>query len=414
MNRQEIPTLYHRTLVNKLKEMSGAKRQRFLRQERTTRRYRLAKEHVGTLVFSPSIKPILSEVARDLPDEDKTKQLVDSVLTSVFEKLPGQKDVDFLVRESWSEYNELPKGTREEKKVANDLVARTATQLLINPQDISIAENVWRIDEAEQNGAHEPEEPFSKKVKERMLTFIKEKEQVLTPEQFAGLILIYVNKDESQESARKFAGNLLKIYLNKKKSVNQSIGDYCNLVLGVFYSAGEDEVFREGMKIALYATDILVKDHKFAEQIALLYLPYKLEIDVLQNLLVSIRVVARACAMDGWNLEEEYRDWKNFLLPNNQTGAERDKRRRSVKVEKGATGVDITYNEMVNSIKFIFDSEQEPNFDEKMIIPKGAIVPLKLAFDPTNPLSKQFREFCNNRSKLSIGVASSEEVASME
>ena len=196
--------------------------------------------------------------------------------------------------------------------------------------------------------------------------------------------------------SKKFAGNLLKIYLNKKKSVNQSIGDYCNLVLGVFYSAGEDEVFREGMKIALYATDILPKKPGLAEQVLLLSLPYREDPKSLKKALVVNYVISQLRITGLGDLEKFYQARKDFV---ESPEAVEELRKKQVRVtrEKGHGYVKELNDKMLD----FFRTVASP-------LPKAVrnalkdIWPFDLAFDETDPLNQKFQ-------KVQLQLASSKQ-----
>ncbi|OGH29822.1 MAG: hypothetical protein A3B41_04020 [Candidatus Levybacteria bacterium RIFCSPLOWO2_01_FULL_37_26] len=398
MNRREL-TPYHRRLADDLKFFPDrSERQQYLDLERDTEQYKLAKEHIKTRVWS-RIKPILpAEKIWELPipSEGKTEKLVDSVLLSVFEKLPGQKDPDFLAREVLSEYNDLSKGNAKEKKSANDLVTETASELLQNPQGIIIAEKAWKTGEVARNGAQEPKEPFSKKVKEKTQRIIKDEWESITPDELAGIVRVYSNKDEFQEAARKSAEDLLTNYFKGPKSRNQRIDAYYNFVSGVLDLVGENEAFGEGMKIALYATDILPKKPGLAEQVLLLSLPYREDPKSLKKALVVNYVISQLRITGLGDLEKFYQARKDFV---ESPEAVEELRKKQVRVtrEKGHGYVKELNDKMLD----FFRTVASP-------LPKAVrnalkdIWPFDLAFDETDPLNQKFQ-------KVQLQLASSKQ-----
>jgi len=338
----------------------------------------------------------------DLPDGDIPEELVDAVLTSIFEKLPGQKDVDFLAREALSEYNDLSKGSIRERKSANDLVMKTASELLQNPQNISIAENVWRANDWAQNGVQEPKEPFSKKVKEKMHTLIKDEWEDITPEQIAGLVRMYANKDEYQESSRKFAEELLTNYFKGPKGRNQRIGAYYNFVSGALDLADDEDAFKEGMKIVLHGTDILPKDPSLTEQAVLLSLSHNEDPDSFRMALVANYVIEQLRFMGLQDLERYYEDRIYFVETDRVQGKLSRKVERvtsEVKRELEKKHRKVTDNEAIDFVDRIndkmllfFSKIRSVSLSEERKHELMSTWPFDLAFDENDPLNQKFNK----------------------
>lgn len=215
------------------------------------------------------VHPGNSPLVLDLPNEDRTEELVDRLIIIIW-----SKDVQ-------NTYNNLPKGNGNsaERKRARNLVTLTAERLLKNPQDISIAESVWRTNGAEQHGAQEPKEPFSKLVREKILTLIKDKWETVAPEQLAQLVRISADNDDPSQD---FAKKILTSYFNRPESRSQRIHAYYTFASSLLDLVGDDRALEEGIRIAYHDTDILPKDPHLIEQTIFFSLPY--DIFIFRNL----------------------------------------------------------------------------------------------------------------------------------
>jgi len=161
-----------------------------------------AKEQVG-LRNSPLIKPILPEVVWDIPNEERTEQLIDNIFVAMFGELTPQERTSIgWANQVQEEYDNLPKQTSRERRAVKKLIAQTAGELLKNPQDITIAQKTWRGNESSRDGARESEEPFSKLVKGECLVLIRDKWKGVGPEQLAQLVRIYATNDPSKDFAK--------------------------------------------------------------------------------------------------------------------------------------------------------------------------------------------------------------------
>lgn len=108
---------------------------------------------------SSLIKPILPVVVWDLPNEEKTQQLVGRIVVVIWAN---------QVFSEYAECNGLPKENSKERKHAKNLITQTAAELLKNPQNITIAQKTWRGNELSRNGAQESQEPFSELVRKEL------------------------------------------------------------------------------------------------------------------------------------------------------------------------------------------------------------------------------------------------------
>jgi len=320
------------------------------------------------------IKPIEPLVVWDLPDEKRTEELVDFLVTTIW--------ANRVLRE----YNGLPEGTSRERKVADGLVTKTAAQLLGNPQNISIADNTWRRLELSQNGAQESNGPFSELVRKERLALIKEKWRGVKPEQLAQLV-------------RLSAEDLLRNYFRGPKSRNQRIEAYYNFVSGVLDLAEDDEAFRKGMEIALHATDILPKVPSLVEQTVMLSLPYNEEKRVFQQLLVVRSVIAQVRFMGSWNFDKYYEDRSNFIITDSVAIEEGNKRKENVIKKIGENETEEMYNRMKAAMRLIARGSPESLSEERKQALMGTW-PFNLAFDDNDPLNQKFQRVLSERRVL--------------
>jgi hypothetical protein len=190
MNRREL-TPYHSELAGILKsEPDRSQWKEFLKHERTTQQYKSAKEQAA---LRNSIKPILPEVVGGLPIDDKTEQLVNVLVTTIWAK------------EALNQYNDLPKANSAQRRKARNLVTQIAKRLLESPQDISIAQKTWST-------TQESEKPFSELVRKECQAFIKDEWDDVMPGQLAQFVRISVNGNcPSQDDAKE----MLKFLSNK-------------------------------------------------------------------------------------------------------------------------------------------------------------------------------------------------------
>ena len=114
----------------------------------------------------------------------------------------------------------MPKQNSKERKHTKNLITRTATELLKNPQDITIAQKTWRGNELSRDGAEKSQEPFSELVRIERLALIKEKWDDVKSGQLAQLVIISSDdNDPSQDDAKE----MLRNYFRGPKSRNQRI-----------------------------------------------------------------------------------------------------------------------------------------------------------------------------------------------
>ena len=319
---------------------------------------------------SSLIKPILPEVVGDLPNEDRTEKLFNIMATVIWS------------RGVLNQYNDLPRGKSRERKIVNNLVTKTATQLLENPLDISIVERAWNTNGVEQDEPQEPQEPLSELVRKERLALIKDKWDCVTPGQLAQLVRIYANNDPSKDSAK----DLLRSYFKGPKSRNQRIDAYYNFVLGVLDLAGENEVFREGMKIVLYATDILPKDPSLVEQVVLVSLPYK-EDDVFQKAIIANYIICQLRFMGLQDFAKYYDDRNTFA--NKGIAVRQEMRKKEQRMIK-EIGLDEA-RRLNRATESFFYALIEPLTEERKQSLKGTW-PFNLAFDETDPLNQKFQK----------------------
>ena len=375
MYRREL-TKYHSELAGILKsEPDRSQWKEFLAHERTTKEYKSAKKQAG---LGNLIKPILPEVVGGLPIDDKTKQLVDILVTIIW------------VKEALNEYNGLPKGNSAQRRKARNLVTQTAKRLLESPQDISIAEKTW-------NTTQESEEPFSELVRKECQALIKEKWKNVAPGELAQLVTIYANDNcPSQDDARK----ILRNYFRGPNSPNQRIEAYYTFVSGVLDLAEEGKAFRKGMEIALHVTDILPKNPSLVEQTGILSLPYGELESVFKKLLIARSVVARVRFLGSWDLDKYYEDRGNFIILDSVSIEEGDKRKENVIKKIGESETREMYNRMKAAIGLIANGSIE-SLSEGV---KQSLIktwPFNLAFDETDDLNQKFQRVFSERKNSS-------------
>ena len=85
----------------------------------------------------------------------KETELVDRVLKPIFDRMIHTNEVKNWAGNRLKDYSSLPQQNSKERRHARDLIAQTAAKLLGNPQDIAIAQKIWKGVELSRDGALE-------------------------------------------------------------------------------------------------------------------------------------------------------------------------------------------------------------------------------------------------------------------
>jgi len=314
---------------------------------------------------------------------DRTEQLVEIMFNAISGELTPQDKTTLWAYQVIGEYNGLPQQTSQERKRAKNLVTQTASKLLENPQDISTAEEIWRTNELDIGYAQESDEPFSKLVERKCQALTKEKWCNIVPEQLAQLVRLYVdNNDPSQDLAKE----MLKNYFKGPESSNQRIDAYYNFVSAIPDLVGEEDAFKEGMKIALYGTEILAPNPSLREQTILLNLPSREKESVFfKKALIANYVINQLRFIGLQDLDEYYQGRKNFVC----TEAVKEAFEKKVQRAREAIGEDRA-KELNRKMLDFLGCITNPLSEEKKESLKGDW-PYSLAFDETDPLIEKFR-----------------------
>lgn len=382
----------------------------------------LPKEHVGTRVSSLIKKPLSPEKAWYLSIDDKddrTKELVDVMLTSAFENLDEQEKVVSWANEAFERYGRLPEGTIGQKIIVKEFVRKTAIELLENVQHINIVDETWRRLDAQRADTGEPRVPFSQRVKKDSLTSIGEKWKDVEPEQLAQLVRIYAkDNDPSQEFAKAMLTEYFKGPSDKpERSFSRSIARE-KIVSATLDLIGEDEAFREGMKIVLYATDILPRDPGLIEQANMLSLPSKKEEkrDEFKKLLILEHVTKQAIAMSSQDFTEYIEANIRYVRTETKSKIQWHERKKRADAERRPSEAEKKNLQIRAAVNVFLKISRMP-WSEEGIEKLRKMDPLyEKAFDPTDPLNQKLkRVLSENRSRSGVNAQSRlEEVASIK
>lgn len=205
------------------------------------------------------------------------------------------------------------------------------------------------------------------------------------------MVRIYANKDPSKDSAE----DLLTNYFKGPRSRNQRIDAYYNFVSGVLDLVGEDDAFKEGMKIALHATDILPKEPSLVEQAVLVSLPYKEE-GVFQKAIIANYIIYQLRFMGLQDFKRYYDDRGAFAKSIAVTQEMRKKVHRVTK----EIGIDETRKLNLATESFLYTIIEPMSEGLKQSLKDTW--PYNLAFDETDPLIQKFeRVFSDQLSRSS-------------
>ena len=313
---------------------------------------------------------------------DRGLEKLVGLFNAMFGELTPQEKTTLWADNVLEDYNSLPKKNSRERKLAENLVTKTAAKLLENPQDISIAWTAWGRSEAGQD--NQESEPFSKLVKDRCLVLIRDKWEDVMPEQLAQMVRISSNNNDPVQD---YAKEMLKNYFKGPNSSNKRIDAYYNFVSATLDLVGEDNAFKEGMKIALHGTDILPKDPSLREQAILLSLPYNEEESVFKKVLTANYVIIQLRFMGFQDLDKYYQDRRDFIQ---REAAVIEAYHRKEERVASAIGNDRT-RELNDKMLTFFAAITKPISSERKQSLKGTW-PYNLAFDGTDPLNQKFQK----------------------
>lgn len=342
--------------------------------------------------------PVLPKEYRDSSINGRSDMLVGRTLNIIFRKFEKQNRDYWLGK--FERYKTLPKGKEVKYKkipTAENFITETAGELLRNPQDINFMQDAL-LSKASNAPAQDPKQEFVQLVKDNCLTLIKNEWVNITPRQIAKLVSIYADDNNPSQD---FAKIMLADYFKGPKggSRKQRIGTYYNFVSGVLDLAEDDMVFREGMKIALHATEeILPKVPSLLEQTKLLNFPIDIKEEDFQKLLIARRIVARVCAMDLRNLGRYYQERADYMNLESTVIDAGNARKDSAIRHKGVVKVGEMYRTMKDAIRIIATSSREPSLEVKNNYIIDSLKPVELAFDPVDPLNQKFERLSSGRS----------------
>lgn len=309
------------------------------------------------------------------------EQPIDAVLSIVVKNLVWQEKAAFWSN-ALNEYKNVPKQTGRERKHAKNIIRQTASKLLKNPQDISMVEDIWKRNESGRNGAQESEETFSKLVKAESLALIKDKWQKVTPEQLAQLVKISSDDDgPSQE----FAKEMLRNYFKGPEGKRQRIETFSNLAYSVLDLAGDDKALDEGVKIALYGTDILPKDPFLIEQAVVFSMPYDEEEEDFKTLIIANHVINQVSIVRSREFVKYHRANANFVRTDEKAIRGWNRKREKVTKQIGRAEATELNNVMMGYFRTLRESLSE---DMKERLKEQW--PYSVAFDENDPLNQKF------------------------
>lgn len=325
-------------------------------------------------------------ITPELNGYSREEQLIDNLFTPIFNELDLKEKATEWARNIAEEHNRLPKRTIGQIKETKKLIRQAAGELLQNPQDIGMAGLVWKRQKS-----------FYTLVKEESKTLIRERWKKITPEQLAELVRIYTNNPQAKD----FAKEMLTNYFSRPKTSRQRINAHYTFVSSLLDLVGEDEAFLEGMKIALYATDILPRDPGFIEQVHLLSLPSKEEEKGgdFQKLLITESVIKQAIFMSSQDFTEYLQGNKNFMRTN-KIIKEWYERKKRVTAERGSNEARGMNDKIMAAMNFFSNVSKEPLSEEKKQALMGTW-PFNLAFDETDPLNQKFQKVSAERKNSS-------------
>lgn len=326
------------------------------------------------------VKPILPEVARDLPNEEKTRELVNTALNIIFSKLDREYRTFWL--EKFEHYNSLPKDTSKERKKSDNFVTKTAEELLQHPLNISFVQEALTNN---KNNARtqDPKQQFVQRLKDKCLTLIKDKWENVEPEQLAQLVGIYASNDPSKDTAKALLTN----YFKGPKSRSGRVHAYYNLVSATLDLVRDDKAFNAAVKIGFHATDILPRDPSLIGQAVLLSLPYGEEEQDFKELIIARYVLNQIGFMSSEDILSFHRENSYFVRTNEKATMAWNRKRKSVTTKIGPD-VAREFNDIVMGF---FDISQRPLSEDVKQSLKDTW-PYSVAFDETDPLNQKFKK----------------------
>ncbi|EKD64981.1 MAG: hypothetical protein ACD_50C00225G0003 [uncultured bacterium] len=330
---------------------------------------------------------------------NRTEELVDTALGIVGKRLVWQENIAFWSQDTLNTYNALPKSNGAERRRAKNFVQETARRILENPQEIVVAGRVWKrsdCDQTQQTGGKRTES-FYDLVRQEAMQDIRKNWDKVTPGQAADLVRVYSDEGfaseqiegkirhyESESSSQDFAKDALSNYFKGPNSRNQRVHAYYNFVLGIFDFSPKSNEFKEGIKIAIFATDILPKKPALIEQSVLQSLPYKDDKEVFKESIISNLAVNQARFMGIEGIGEYFAQRRQFVVDSEDRKKEFQKKEKRIYDEIGNEGI----KEINDSMLVFTRAITLPISEDEAQSNKGSW-PFDIAFDVSDPLNQK-------------------------
>ncbi|MBI4096581.1 MAG: hypothetical protein HY425_02580 [Candidatus Levybacteria bacterium] len=374
MNKPEILP-YHRNLASLLKsEPNRSERIAFLKEERKTPEYQIAKEEARKRNY-PDVLQVpqdsISSAIASLSAEDR--------------ELSPQEQTMLWAYKTLDEYSNLPKENHRERVKVHDLVRQTVRHLLKNPQDVDIAGSIWKS-RVEQGS--DPKESFYETIKQESVEQARKHWKEITSSQLAEIVKAYVHSSLASDIGE----SILTGYFKGPDSRNEWIDAQYAFAFAVLDLIEDQKAFNKAMRISLFDTNILSIDSNLSRRAnVLVSLPYDVDDRTFQKFLVTQNVIIRSSYLASEDLTESRRRGPKALRDDPKFKQIFDITQQQAIKKLGfpkAQEINQAMVEMRPNVSGITDGNE---MDTEGILRAATKWPSNLVLDQLEPLNQKFR-----------------------
>lgn len=207
--------------------------------------------------FSEGKKPPVNGESLSQEDAIVGNPLVD--LKTPERKLSDQEEAILWANQVFEVYNALPKITGNERKKAKNLIHETARQLMQNPKRIDTAASIWKSHEPSLHDSDSKERSFYELVGEELGQQARDHWKELSSGKLTELVKTYAHNRLVSD----MAGEILVGYFRGPNGIQQRIDSLYDFVYGLMDLTSDTKALEEGLKIARFESNILLKGSSF-------------------------------------------------------------------------------------------------------------------------------------------------------
>lgn len=210
--------------------------------------------------------------------------------------LTEEEKVSLWAYSTVAEYSRLPKGNNRERKIAENLVRQVASELILHPEKMIIAGQIWKTQQPKTPDLQR--KSFYEEVSETTALFVRNNRAAMHSDQLGGFIRAY----SYGQVASDLGGGAVAAYFKGPENPKQAADAFYVFIDATLDLITDQKAFEDAVRIGMFDSPLLPRGSDFWNQISIARATIN-DDQLLRRAYIPDNIIAELCTLTSMGKE---------------------------------------------------------------------------------------------------------------